>query len=241
MYDHRIIVAIDCSNRAIATELIIRGTRPGNIVKVGLELFTATGPDIIPHIKTTLKRGVFLDLKFHDTPDTIGKATKNAAKLGVDAFSVHASAGLQAVKAAVDNKLTSKVLGVTVPTTVSDTECRAIYGKSALDQVLLFTILLAEAGVDGVICSPLEAKFIRRDHRFNHLKIVSPGIRPDWSSPAGQTRFATPAEAIRCGSDMLVIGKPITDPPESLDGDPLQAYEMIAEEIKDTLVVANFA
>jgi orotidine-5'-phosphate decarboxylase len=238
--DHRIIVAIDCSSKEKATQLITDGTFPDSIVKVGLEIFTFAGPEIIKYIKVDLKRRVFLDLKFNDTAQTMARAANNVTQLGVDAFSVHASAGLKAVQAAVANKRTSKVLGVTVPTSLSDEECIAIFGKPALEQVLLFTEILSEAQVDGVICSPHEARHIRQIKKFNHLSIVTPGIRPVWASANGQARYTTPTNAILWGADMLVIGKPITEPPDSLNRQSMQAYEMISREIRESAIVSNF-
>ena len=176
---------------------------------------------------------VFWDIKLHDISNTVGASSLQVADLGAAIFSVHASAGKEAIEAAVRNKKSSKVFGVTVLTSISD-ECVSIFGDSAGEKVLQFAKMLLDAGADGIICSPLEVKMIRERPEFNRLKIATPGIRPEWYEKNDQKRVMTPKEAILAGADLLILSRPILNPPKEI-GNPADAARKIVEEISESL------
>jgi orotidine-5'-phosphate decarboxylase len=151
--------------------------------------------------------------------------------MGVDMFNVHASCGVEAMKAAVANKGMSKVLAVTVLTSLSDEECISVFGKASQQKVLEFANMAKDAGVDGLICSPKEVPLLRSRPELKDLLLVTPGVRPEWAAAGDQKRVMTPGEAIKAGSDYLVIGRPITKPPENKFSSPVEAAIAIAEEI----------
>ena len=148
-------------------------------------------------------------------------------------FNVHASAGLEAVKAAVAQKGNSKVLGVTVLTSLKD-ECVSIFGKEPADAVVQFAFLLKDAGADGIICSPEEVTALRQHPRLDHMLLVVAGVRPLWASNDDQKRVMTPSEAICAGADYLVTGRPIRKPPAEI-GTPVEAAKRIADEVAGLL------
>lgn len=172
----------------------------------------------------------FIDAKLHDIPNTIKGASVAISRMGVRFFNIHASAGPEAIKAAVVNRGHSQVLGVTVLTSIDSETCVSIFGGQPKEKVLDFVKLLANAGADGVICSPQELQIIRDDVVFNDLLLVTPGVRPEWAAAGDQKRIMTPAEAIKAGADYLVIGRPILKPPKEI-GSPVEAAKRIAEEI----------
>lgn len=223
MYNIRekIIVALDTDNLKKVESLVKQLLPYVNYFKIGLELSTAVGAPTAIKLVHQLGGKVFYDGKFNDIPNTIAKASKAISNLGVAMFDVHASSGSESIRVAVKNKGKSKVLGVTVLTSMSE----------AGDKVLKFTEILKKEGADGVICSPWEAKLIRQYKKFDRLLIVTPGIRPKWAPTKDQKRYMTPSEAIKAGSDFLVIGRPITNPPISV-GTPLEAIKLIYKELK---------
>ena len=217
----KIIVALDTNNLKTAESLVKVLSPYVNYFKIGLELATAVGVPQAVKMVHKLGSKVFYDGKFNDIPNTMAQAAKAISDLGVSMFDVHASSGPEAVKAAVQNKGRSKILGVTVLTSMSDVG----------DKILKFAKMLKIEGVDGIVCSPWEVKLIRQYKKFDRLLIITPGIRPKWSPTGDQKRFMTPSEAIKVGADCLVIGRPVTNPPASI-GTPLEAIKLIYKELK---------
>jgi len=224
----KIIVAVDAPDSASALALIKPLAPEGCLFKIGLQLFTAVGPSIVKEIQSLGAR-VFLDLKFHDIPNTAREAVHSAVALGVDMTTIHLAGGpamvSEAVKAAEGSK--TLVLGVTVLTSMDD-ETLDIVGvpRPAADQVLHLAEMGAHCSLRGVVASPHEITPLREE--FGHgLVIVTPGVRPAGSDKGDQRRVMTPGEAIRCGADYLVIGRPITAAPS-----PREAFLQIAEEME---------
>jgi orotidine-5'-phosphate decarboxylase len=223
----KIIVAVDAPDLASAIRLIGPLAGEGCIFKIGLQLFTAVGPAIVRETQS-LGAKVFLDLKFHDIPNTAKEAVKSAVALGVDMTTIHLGGGpamvSESVMAAEGTK--TLVLGVTVLTSMDD-ETLDIVGvpRPAADQVLRLAEMGANCRLRGVVASPHEITPLRE--AFGHgLVIVTPGVRPAGSDKGDQRRVMTPGEAVRCGADYLVIGRPITADPS-----PHDAFLRIAEEI----------
>jgi orotidine-5'-phosphate decarboxylase len=198
--------------------------------KIGLELITKLGGPVAIKAVRGCGGKVFLDGKFNDIPNTVGAAAKAASAFSIDFFNLHASCGKKAMEAAVANKGASKVLAVTVLTSLGDAECISIFGESSPAKVGSLALLANEAGMDGVICSPKEVALLRSRPELNDLILVTPGVRPEWADTGDQKRVMTPYEAIKAGSDILVIGRPITKPPEKIGG-PVEAALAVAEEI----------
>ncbi len=215
----RIFAALDVSTadeaRNIASEL--RGIVGG--FKIGLQLFTSAGPEIVREFVNAGDR-IFLDLKFHDIPNTVAKAAAEAAKLGVWMFNVHASGGremmLRAAEALNDvcgsrSLAKPKLIAVTVLTSSNaETLKEQGIGLTPEELVVRYAKLAADSGLDGVVASALETNAIRNAVDDDEFLIVTPGIRPKNATIDDQKRVTTPAEAFRSGSDILVIGRPIT-------------------------------
>ncbi|MEJ2685117.1 MAG: orotidine-5'-phosphate decarboxylase [Candidatus Sulfobium sp.] len=206
-----------------------------DIFKVGLELFSVAGPLIIKEIHRRGRR-VFLDLKFHDIPNTVSRAGVAVARLGVFMFNVHASGGLDMMKRCSDevvnlclkeNLNRPRILAVTVLTSISKDVLRDEIGiqHSLNTHVRHLSGLALKAGLDGVVASGREAAMIR-GHCGAGFLIVTPGIRPSWTPPDDQMRTMTPKEAIREGADYLVMGRAILN-----QADPLKTIERIQREI----------
>ena len=232
----RIVVALDVESGTEALSLVdsLRG-RVG-MFKVGKQLFTAEGPALVREI---VRRGerVFLDLKYHDIPATVAKASVEAARLGVTILNVHASGGremLRTTSAAVaefcarERVERPSILAVTVLTSLDD-EALAETGVSetAAEHVVRLARLARDCGLDGVVASPLEIEVIRREVAPKNFIVLTPGIRPAGAARGDQKRVMTPADAIAAGSDYLVIGRPITAAP-----DPVAAAESIIGELE---------
>lgn len=234
MTERRIIVALDYPDAAAARQFVAR-VRPDMCrLKVGKELFVAAGPAFVQEL---VGQGydVFLDLKFHDIPNTVAQACKAAARLGVWMMNVHAAGGprmLAAAREALEGMSNGTqprplLIAVTVLTSMGAEELKAIGVEAdAEHQVLRLAGLTRAAGLDGVVCSAQEAVALRRA-LGNEFCLVTPGIRPAGSASGDQTRILTPAQAVQAGADYLVIGRPITQA-----ADPLQVLEAIAQEIE---------
>ena len=224
----RIIVPLDVPTAQAARELIkaIGGTI--GFFKVGNQLFTSAGPAIVEEVLASGSK-VFLDLKYHDIPNTVRHAVESASALGVDMLTIHLAGGRSMCKAAVVGRGISKVLllGVTVLTSLDDTALPEIgFRGSVEDEVLLLAELAKNAGITGLVVSPQELPILRE--RFGSLfTTVIPGIRPSWAKPGDQRRILTPRQAVDAGADYLVIGRPIT-----ASTDPRTAVLRIIEELE---------
>ena len=208
----RLIVALDVSTAAAARKIVAAVGDSAHAYKVGMQLYTAEGPSIVRELVGSGRR-VFLDLKYHDIPNTVGAAVREAARLGVSMLTVHASGGGKMLRAAVEaaQKPGLLVLAVTVLTSLDDDELGKIGLRGgALDQVLRLAALALSNGCKGVVASALEAAALREE--FGHdFTIVTPGVRLAGSGPNDQARVVTPSEAISAGASHIVVGRPITE------------------------------
>ena len=227
----KIIFALDVETMAAAERWVKLLAGRVGMFKVGKQLFTACGPDVVRMIR---ERGgeVFLDLKYHDIPNTVAMATVEAARLGAKLCNLHALGGLEmmATTAATLKKECGekrpRVLAVTILTSSTEETLREVgIDRPVPEMVLRLAWLAKRAGIDGVVASPLETPMIREACGPDFL-IVTPGVRPASSSANDQKRIMTPAEAVRAGADYLVIGRPIAAAP-----DPVAAVEAIVDEI----------
>ncbi len=225
-----IIVALDFPNEKEALALVEQ-LEPGRCrLKVGKELFTRSGPEFV---KKLVKQNfdVFLDLKFHDIPNTVARACQAGADLGVWMINVHAMGGRKMMEAARDalpvNTSNPKLIAVTVLTSMGADDLKEIgLTNSPAEQVKHLATLTNDCGLDGVVCSPQEIALLRED-LDSSFELITPGIRPEWSVTGDQKRIMTPAEAVKAGSNYLVIGRPITQAEQ-----PMQALEKIEKELK---------
>ena len=235
MSDPRIIIPLDFANAEEALALISKLDSSLCRVKVGKELFTRAGPPLVEQI---IKQGfdVFLDLKFHDIPNTVVNACIAAADMGVWMVNVHASGGermLLAAREAIDkNKHQPLLIAVTVLTSLTEEDLKQVgVAKTINEQVMDLAQLAHRCKLDGVVCSAHEVSAIKNEIG-KQFKLVTPGIRPAGSEQNDQRRVMTPAEAIKAGSDYLVIGRPVTQA-----SDPLQALLAIDEEIQKVISI----
>ena len=232
-----IIFPLDVPSLESAKQYVEMLSESVGMFKVGLELFIRSGPEIINFIKTSGAAGVFLDLKLHDIPATISRAMESVARLGVDFATVHSGESQRMLEAAVAGSGGKVgVLGVTVLTSVASKEIAAAgfveeFSADISKLVLKRAAMAKAAGCKGVVCSGLEVKMIKQAFGKDFVA-VTPGIRPDWEgmSKDDQQRIATPAQAVKNGSDYLVIGRPIRD-----SKTPRDTANRIAEEIKAVL------
>lgn len=228
-HDPKVVVALDFAEAKPALDFVERLDPALCRLKVGKELFTAEGPRFV---EALVKKdfGVFLDLKFHDIPNTVAKACEAASRLGVWMLNVHASGGramMEAARDAVDKSQERPILiAVTVLTSMDQAALAETGVQGNLqDQVLRLALLTRQSGLDGVVCSAQEATLLRQ-HTGQDFCLVTPGIRPATAGKDDQSRVVTPADALRRGSSYLVIGRPITQAP-----DPVQALQAINAEI----------
>jgi orotidine-5'-phosphate decarboxylase len=232
-----IIFPLDVSSAKEAKHYIGLLSEHVGMFKVGLELFIRSGPQIVKMIRDLSEAGIFLDLKLHDIPATVGRAMESIAGLGVNLTTVHCGETPEMLKAAVAGSSgKTGVLGVTVLTSVSPLDIkRAGFENQYYTDISKLVLKRAEtakdAGCAGVVCSGLEAKMIKNAFGKEFLA-VTPGIRPAWSvgGKDDQQRVTTPADAIKNGSDYLVIGRPIRNAK-----DPISAAVLTAEEIRSAL------
>ena len=185
------------------------------VFKIGLELFVRSGPEAVRQVKK-LGRQVFLDLKLHDIPATVGSAVSSACALEVDYLTLHASGGPEMLSLAAETAAESevKLLAVTVLTSMSAAELEAVgVSNSATQQVESLTRTALESGVAGLVCSPLEVAALRSAFGAKPV-LVTPGVRPLGSELGDQKRTSTPSEAVRAGSNLLVVGRPIREAPD---------------------------
>src|SRR6266566_3848796 len=202
----KIVVALDVATKSEAMRLVEQLREQILFFKIGLQLYTAEGAEIVRAV-TANGAKVFLDLKLHDIPNTVARSVESASELGVQMLTIHLTGGSEMIRAAVAaRKKEMSILGVTVLTSST---------QQTLDEI----------GIDGLVASPFEARFLRSE-LGDKIKIIVPGVRPSWSEPGDQKRFMTPREAIEAGADYLVIGRPIT-----AHKNPREAVEKILEEL----------
>jgi orotidine-5'-phosphate decarboxylase len=223
-----VIVALDYASRRDALALVdVLGGSVG-FYKVGLELYTGEGPDIVRELRARGKR-VFLDLKLHDIPNTVAGAVRAAAELDVDLLTIHTNGGVEMMRAAAgaaENRLA--LLGVTLLTSLSPSEVEAVWGRaisSTREEVVRLATLARDSGLPGIVASPQEAEAVRR-RLGPDLVIVTPGIRLPGGDAHDQSRIATPGEAARAGATYLVLGRAVT-----AAGDPVAAMASVRAEL----------
>jgi orotidine-5'-phosphate decarboxylase len=214
---NKIIVALDVATKEKALELVKELRDRISFFKIGLQLYTAEGPEIVRAVLSTGAK-VWLDLKLYDIPNTVAKAVESANNLGVHMLTVHLSGGSEMIRAATAARATNMLLlGVTVLTSATEQTLREIGVASKVDdQVSRLTRLGVEAGIDGVVASPHEIKKLRAEFG-DKIKIAVQGIRPTWAEPGDQKRFMTPREALEAGADYIGIGRPIIAHPQPSD------------------------
>jgi orotidine-5'-phosphate decarboxylase len=231
----RLVIALDLDNDREALSLVDELRDAVGMFKVGHQLFTAYGPDIVRRIVEKGAR-VFLDLKYHDIPNTVASASAEAVKLGVSIFNVHALGGLDMMKAAAVSAGESAdrlgmqrplVLAVTILTSMDDHSLRKDLkiNRSLRREVAHLAVLAQRAGMSGVVASPQEIKMLRKAVRGSFV-VLTPGVRPAWAAKDDQKRIMTPGEAIACGADYIVIGRPVLKA-----SDRRAAVEMIIREM----------
>ncbi len=210
----RLIVALDVPTAAAARKIVAAVGDSALTYKVGMQLYTAEGPSAVRELVGSGHR-VFLDLKYHDIPNTVAAAVREAAQLGVSLLTVHASGGGKMLRAAVESARASRpdllVLAVTVLTSMNDVDLGMIGLRGGvLDQVLRLAALALSNGCQGVVASAHEAAALRQEFGRD-FAIVTPGVRPAGSGHDDQARVVTPAEAIAAGASHIVVGRPITE------------------------------
>ncbi len=232
----KLILALDVGTADEAAKLVKLLQGRVGAFKVGLQLFTANGPSLVRIIQEKNAK-VFLDLKFHDIPNTVAQAVTQACKLGIFMLNLHASGGSEMMKAAVKtaknnpptgNAFRPILLAVTVLTSLNESilgEELAIQ-RPLREHVVHLAWMAQESGLDGVVASPQEIREIRAACGEDFL-IITPGVRPSWAAPGDQKRIMTPREAIEAGADYIVVGRPILAAP-----DPARAADRIIEEIE---------
>lgn len=227
----KVLIALDYDDQETALAFVKQLSPDTCRLKVGKEMFTYFGPEFVKEL-IELGFDVFLDLKFHDIPNTVAKAVTAAAKMGVWMVNVHASGGYEMMHKA---KLALEEFGdrapiliaVTVLTSMDEPELKRLgINKSPQEQVIYLAKLAKEAGLDGVVCSPQEANVLKAE-LGEHFKLVTPGIRPEGSEAGDQKRIMTPKQAIEAGSDYLVVGRPITKA-----ANPVKVLQDVNESIK---------
>lgn len=222
----KIIVALDVPTKKEALGLVEQLRERISFFKIGLQLYTAEGPEIVRAVAASGAR-VWLDLKLHDIPNTVGRAVESAASLRVKLLTIHLSGGGEMIRAATSaQKGEMSILGVTVLTSSTDETLREIGVDAKMDdQVLRLAKLGVENGIDGVVASPHEIKRLRAEFG-DRIIIAVQGIRPSWAKADDQKRFMTPREALDAGATYIGIGRPITKHPN-----PREAVEKIFAEL----------
>lgn len=229
----RLIVALDVSSAAAAQKIVAAVGESASIYKVGMQLYTAEGPQVVRDL-VAAGRKVFLDLKFHDIPNTVGSAVREAASLGVHMLTVHGSGGAKMLMAAADAARSGNnppiVLAVTVLTSMDQNDLNSIgvAGKVS-DQVGRLAQTAIQSGCGGIVASVQEATLLRKE-LGGKFAIVTPGIRPAGSAVGDQARIATPAEAMAAGATHIVVGRPITGA-----SDPRTAAQEVVAEMSEAL------
>ena len=223
----KIIVALDVATKEKALELVEQLQGEISFFKIGLQLYTAEGPEIVRAVLATGAK-VWVDLKLYDIPNTVARAVESASALGVQMLTIHLSGGSEMIRAATAARADDMVLlGVTVLTSSTEQTLHEIgIAGTVENQVIRLAGLGVDAGIDGVVASPREIKSLRREFG-GRIKIAVQGIRPTWAEPGDQRRFMTPREAIEAGADYIGIGRPIT-----AHAQPPEAVARILQELK---------
>jgi orotidine-5'-phosphate decarboxylase len=236
MNKNKLIVALDVDSAQKARELVnaLRGI--AGMFKIGMQLFTAAGPDLVREIISSGEH-VFLDLKYHDIPNTVALAGVEATRLGVSIFNIHASGGSEMMRrtagavsecAQSEGLLRPLVIAVTILTSASDdTTAEVGFGSSPAELVPRLALLAEVNGMDGVVASPREVRVIRTAVNKPDFVVVTPGVRPSGATLFDQKRVTTPHEAILAGADYIVVGRPILEA-----ADPAQAAQQILDELE---------
>ncbi|MCX5678930.1 MAG: orotidine-5'-phosphate decarboxylase [Candidatus Omnitrophica bacterium] len=230
----KLIIALDVDTKEKALSLVDMLKSDVKFFKIGLELFSSCGPSIVGDVSRKSCR-IFLDLKYHDIPNTVSKSAVSVTKLGVFMLNLHALGGYEMMKKAASAvrqeadrlKITRpKVIAVTILTSMDETALKKAGINDTMDAAVLRLAKLAkEAGLDGVVASPSEIKLLREGLGKDFL-IVTPGVRPEWAAAGDQKRIATPAQAIRDGASFIVVGRPVTEAK-----DPREAARKILKEM----------
>jgi orotidine-5'-phosphate decarboxylase len=224
----RLIVALDVSTAAAAQKIVAAVGDSALTYKVGMQLYTAEGPQVVRDLVASGRR-VFLDLKYHDIPNTVGAAVREAAQLGVSMLTVHATGGGKMLRAAVDAARTAPglmVLAVTVLTSMDESDLERIGVRDTVtDSVIRLATIALASGCQGIVTSAREAASLRAE-LGNDFAIVTPGVRPAGTGNGDQVRVVTPAEAIAAGASHIVVGRPITEA-----ADPAAAARAILEQL----------
>lgn len=225
----QLIVALDVSSAAQAQKIVTALGDSVTFYKVGMQLYTAEGPGIVRDLVRAGRR-VFLDMKYHDIPNTVGAAVREAGKLGVSLLTVHGSGGSKMLRAATEAARESnpamKVIAVTVLTSMDQDDLNEIMHGNLEEQVVHVAGLALKAGCHGVVSSAREVTALR-SRLGKEFLVVTPGVRPAGAAHGDQARVVTPAEAIAAGSTHLVVGRPITAAPN-----PAREAEKIIREIE---------
>jgi orotidine-5'-phosphate decarboxylase len=225
-----ICVALDVSSLDELKRIIELLADHVGCYKLGLESLMAIGAPLAIETAGSYDVDVFADIKANDIATTVGKAVKATVSHGANIVNVHASCGRVAMAAAVANRGNSLILAVTVLTSFDDEACEQVFVTKPTETAIRLAMLARSAGVDGLICSPKELALFSGDRNYDGLLLVTPGVRPAWAAANDQKRIMTPGDAVRAGADMLVIGRPILQPPSGMT--PLDAAKRIADEIE---------
>ncbi len=206
----KIIVALDMATKNETLVLVDQLNGQISFFKIGLQLYTAEGPEIVHAVLSTGAK-VWLDLKLHDIPNTVARAVESASNLGVHMLTIHLSGGSEMIRAATAARANNiSILGVTVLTSATEQTLREIgIADKVDDQVLRLAKLGVDAGIDGIVASPHEIKKLRTEFG-DKINIAVQGIRPTWAEAGDQKRFMTPRQALEAGADYIGIGRPIT-------------------------------
>lgn len=234
-WKNKLIVALDVSDANEALSIVDMLSDYAYVFKVGFELYVSAGPSIVKRIQDKGKK-VFLDLKFHDIPNTVSKAAAAAVRLGIYMFNLHTSGGMEMMlrcretvelTCAKENLIRPRIIGVTALTSLNNEMLKneLCVQHSVKTQVKHLALLAKKAGLDGVVASPQEITLIKK-HCGDNFLVVTPGIRPSWALPDDQMRTATPRDALRDGADYIVMGRGIL-----AQDDPLKTLELISLEI----------
>jgi orotidine-5'-phosphate decarboxylase len=224
----KIIVALDVATKEKALDLVEKLRGEISFFKIGLQLYTAEGPEIVRAVLATGAKA-WLDLKLYDIPNTVARAVESASNLGVQMLTIHLSGGSEMIRAATAARQKDLLLlGVTVLTSSTEQTLHEVGVTDTVEnQVIRLAKLGAAAGIDGVVASPHEIKILRREFG-DRIKIAVQGIRPRWADPGDQKRFLTPREAYEAGADYIGIGRPITGHTH-----PREAVARILEELSN--------